>query len=261
MFTVQYNQHMKIQYCSDLHIEFTHNRKLLMKSPIKPVGDILLLAGDIVPFVEIKKHLDFFKSLADNFRQVYWVPGNHEYYNSNLAERSGSFSEAILPNVRLANNVIVEEEGVKLILSTLWTKIGDGNHGMIEYNMQDFRLITNKGWKLTAEVYNAEHEFCLDFITRELKSNVDKKSIVITHHIPTYLNYPERFENDVFNDAFAVELFNLVEATGPDFWIYGHHHQHISDFEIGKTKLLNNQLGYVQFGENEGFDFGKVIEV
>lgn len=252
---------MKIQYCSDLHIEFAHNRKLLKKNPILPVGDILLLAGDIVPFVEIKKHLDFFKSLSDNFRKVYWVPGNHEYYHSNLAERSGSFSEAILPNVSLVNNVVVEEDGLKLILSTLWSKIGERNHGMIEYNMQDFRLITNNGWKLTAEAYNEEHKFCLDFISRELNSNSDKKSIVITHHIPTYLNYPERFKNDVLNDAFAVELYDLIETGGPDIWIYGHHHQHIPDFEIGKTKLLNNQLGYVQFGENIGFDFGKIIEI
>jgi len=225
------------------------------------VGDILLLAGDIVPFVEIKKHLDFFKSLADNFRQVYWVPGNHEYYHSNLAERSGSFSEAILPNVSLANNVVVEEEGIKLILSTLWSKIGDGNHGMIEYNMQDFRLITNNGWKFTVEVYNEEHKKCVDFITKALNTEANNKTLVLTHHIPTYKNYPERFRNDVLNDAFAVELYNLIETTGPDFWIYGHHHQHIPEFEIGKTKLLNNQLGYVQFGENKGFNFTKTIEI
>lgn len=252
---------MKIQYCSDLHIEFFHNRKLLKKNPIQAVGDVLLLAGDIVPFVEIKKHLDFFKYLSDNFRHVYWVPGNHEYYQSNLQERSGSFSEKMFSNFTLANNVCIEESGVKIIMSTLWSRIRDGNHAMVEYNMNDFRVIRYNEWKLTANIINEIHQECLKFVTEELAKNGEKRTVVLTHHIPTYLNYPERFRNDILNDAFAVELYDLIHSDGPNYWIYGHHHQHIPEFEIGKTKLLNNQLGYVQLGENKGFDFGKIIEI
>ena len=33
---------MKIQYCSDLHLEFEENKKFLKQNPIKPVGDILI---------------------------------------------------------------------------------------------------------------------------------------------------------------------------------------------------------------------------
>jgi hypothetical protein len=40
---------MKIQYCSDLHLEFKNNAEYLAKNPIKPLGEILLLAGDILP--------------------------------------------------------------------------------------------------------------------------------------------------------------------------------------------------------------------
>ena len=30
-------------------------------------------------------------------------------------------------------------------------------------------------------------------------------------------------------------------------------YRHTSDFEIGKTQLLTNQLGYVKYGEELGF--------
>ena len=50
---------MKIQYCSDLHLEFSHNFEFIKKNPIIPIGDILILAGDILPFQLIVKHVDF----------------------------------------------------------------------------------------------------------------------------------------------------------------------------------------------------------
>lgn len=35
---------MKVQYCSDLHLEFPVNKKYLKANPTKPEGEILLLA-------------------------------------------------------------------------------------------------------------------------------------------------------------------------------------------------------------------------
>lgn len=34
-------------------------------------------------------------------------------------------------------------------------------------------------------------------------------------------------------------------------------YRHTSDFEIGKTQLLTNQLGYMKYGEEVGFSIDK----
>jgi Icc-related predicted phosphoesterase len=68
-----------------------------------------------------------------------------------------------------------------------------------------------------------------------LHHNYTTKTVVITHHVPTLLNYPEKYKGDVLNEAFAAELFDLIEDSKPDYWIYGHTHSNSADFEIGKT--------------------------
>lgn len=250
---------MLIQYASDLHLEFPENKAWLTSHPLQPVGEILILSGDIMPFYQIDKHRNFFKYVSDHFAQTYWLPGNHEYYHGDAAVRSGSFQEKIRSNVLLVNDRVVQQGGVRIILSTMWTHIPMENEWWIERGMSDFQVIRWGKNRFTAGNVRRLHERALQFIRQELTQPFSGSTIVATHHVPTLFNYPPEYKGSVLSEAFAVELFPFIESNGPNYWVYGHHHSNVPAFNIGKTGLLTNQLGYVQRGEQRGFDPAKTI--
>ena len=43
---------MKIQYCSDLHMEFHDNMRFMKSLPLEVVGDVLVIAGDVSYLVD-----------------------------------------------------------------------------------------------------------------------------------------------------------------------------------------------------------------
>ena len=65
---------MTIQYCSDLHLEFPGNKMFLERFPLQREGEVLILAGEVLPFHLHKKQTAFIDFVADNYEMVYWLP-------------------------------------------------------------------------------------------------------------------------------------------------------------------------------------------
>lgn len=250
---------MVLQYCSDLHLEFRENKQFLNQHPLQPKAEILILAGDIVPFIEMDKHKDFVNYISNNFKLTYWLPGNHEYYYSDASERSGYINEKIRDNIFLVNNISVQQDDVRLIFSTLWSRISPANEWQIERSINDFQVIKFNGHFFSASNVNQLHSDSVDFIEKELSLKNSDKTVVISHHVPTFLNFPSQYKGSNLNEAFVVELFPLIESSNINYWIYGHHHSNTPDFNIGNTVLLTNQLGYVRNQENWNFSLDKTI--
>lgn len=109
---------MKVQYCSDLHLEFAQNEKFLADNPIQAVGDILVLAGDIIYWEpENFKHW-FFDYVSKHWERVYYTPGNHEFYSGkDFRVLDQPVKEVVRDNVFLVNNQVVSIDNCDLFLT------------------------------------------------------------------------------------------------------------------------------------------------
>lgn len=253
---------MTIQYASDLHLEMQPNRAWLFQHGLRPVGDILVLAGDIAYLGDRQLlHNEFFDRLSDNYEQVFIVPGNHEYYRGfELRDTLTDFEIKVRDNVRYLNNKSVVIGDTELFFTTLWSKVPNAYIADIQNGMMDTRLICYKNALLFAGEYNELHNICAGWIKEAVESSTAKHKVVVTHHCPTmnpiYNNYP----GSRLTCGFMVDCDDFIAAHDIDAWIFGHtHYNGGSGTVIGGTPLHSNQLGYVRDGEQKGFNSQDII--
>jgi len=251
---------MKIQYASDLHLEFDVNERFLLANPLIPEGDILVLAGDI-GYLNNYAAYPFWDWASERFKEVYVIPGNHEFYLYNdLACLPFGEICRIRNNVRCYYNAVISIDGVDIILSTLWSRILPQDELVTEHSVSDFRRIKYDGHLLTWKSFNEEHERCFHFLMKSIEESKADKIVVATHHVPSFLLESTDFNGSRINGAFIVELSNFILSSPIDYWIYGHSHRNINKI-IGNTKCVTNQLGYVELDEHKDFRADACIEV
>lgn len=253
---------MKIQYASDLHLEFADNWRYLKEHPLEVKGDLFILAGDIGYLGDdnYSKH-PFWDWAAENFQQVIVCMGNHEFYKFyDVATLPDGYCLEIRPNVHAYYNAVIHLEETDIIVSTLWSHISLQDAYFTERVVSDFRRILYKGELMTFTEFNKEHERCLNFIKESVATSTAPIKIVVTHHVPSFQMLSPEFKGSAANGAFTVELFDYIVDSNINYWIYGHSHRN-SDKLIGNTRCLSNQLGYVSNGENGTFEAGKMIEI
>lgn len=243
---------MRVQYCSDLHLEFEQNNRYLVKNPLNVSGDILILAGDIVPLHDEFFSNPFFSLISKNYSQIFWVTGNHEYYYNDISDYSQPFNIKLLGNISIVNNIDLEYEGIRFIFSTLWSRISTGNEKIIEQSIADFECITSNKRRFRSADFNKLHDDSLRFITSSF-NGYRGKTVVVTHHLPSALCNAPAHSISPLNDAFCVDLTRYIEGCNANFWIYGHSHFNQKPLIVGNTLMLTNQLGYVHLNEAISF--------
>lgn len=253
---------MKIQYASDLHLEFRDNSRFLKEQPLQPSADVLVLAGDIGHLgAENYTQHPFWDWVSENYKACYVVPGNHEFYKGyDLSLIKDGFWQDIRPNVHSTYNQVVRLGDVDLILTTLWAKISVENAYITECSVPDFRYSLLNGKVITFSEFNHLHQTSRAFIEEAVAESTAKHLVVATHHLPTFELMAPEFKGSPINGAFTVEMGDFIASSRINYWIYGHSHRNI-DKVVGSTRCVCNQLGYVHRGEHATFRGDAVIEI
>jgi hypothetical protein len=246
---------MRIQYMSDLHLEFGCGPPRM-----SPVAPILVLAGDIGnPCQAVYR--DFLSDCARSWEHVVVVAGNHEFYNKHAADRwvSDTVADRLAvcraaaaaagPNVHFLERDRVIIGDLAFLGCTLWSDV-TGAEALVERGMSDYHVICAEGppWrKLHAADVKAWHVRDRAWLTAELAAchEEGRGAVVVTHHLPTYDLIAARYQGHPLNAGFASALDDLI-CEPVRAWICGHSHVGSIVFKgpTGRIPCALNPRGY-----------------
>ena len=254
---------MKIQFMSDLHLEFENEHTAWEDRLTPPSGgaDVLVLAGDIHVGT---KAWEWINKAAKNYKKVFFVYGNHEFYNHDMEQVRSLFPDMLDSNVTVMDNAVEEFEGVNFIGTTLWANMQD----IAFYSMNDSRIIYDgKGTDfseyankpLALSTVHGMFAANSNFIMNNVKK--DMKNVVITHHAPSFeMINTERYANSAMNTGYATKLVEFMDEGEVNLWISGHTHGAM-DKVINGVRCVSNCRGYVGYESADNFDPNKIVEV
>lgn len=254
---------MRIQYASDLHLEFDDNYNYLETIPLVPVAPYLVLAGDIDVISDgTVTRPDFFQYLSDNWKQVYIIPGNHEFYKNGNVAASFNLELTIHSNVRYLNHQVISIEGVDLIFSTLWSRV---NTSLIKSLIADFRQRKYGEGPFKYKQHDELHGKAVTWLNKVFSTKKVRPRVVVSHFVPCQQanGYPPSNDNylgPIMNRYFVADLEFRIKDWDIDYWIYGHNHWD-KDVDALGVKFRSNQLGYTFQMEHAKFEFDKTIEI
>jgi len=218
---------MKLQIFSDLHLDFHRDlgKSFVESLPVK--ADTAVVAGDLC---EARSLPECMKLLADKWKRVIYVMGNHDCYKSSIHEAKAIIKANAPSNFIFLDNERREIDGQGFVGGTMWFR-PHKHTARYAHMMSDFGLI--KGFM--SEVYK-ENEAFLD-----LTASIKEGDVVVTHHMPHEKSIAKMFKNSGMNIFFLCEVG--LEYISPKLWIHGHTHGPF-DYEVTGTRVICNPLGY-----------------
>lgn len=253
------NSYKHIRPVSDLHINgfqgkpITEVASFFVPADQRDQDSILVLAGDITP---VRNQLrDFIQVVSSRFAAVIYVPGNHEYYGSEMDEWNVSMNsilnnihdvEASIDGAQLDEYYNDGKPIVRFISATLWADGGKSmeEHDAVANTVYDFMHIRKGLRTFTVGDMMTLHQSQKKQIEMYLDLPWKGKTVVVTHHVPSYSLCHPRFPAES-NGGFASDSDDLILKYKPWMWIHGHTHDTI-DTKIGDTRIVCNPRGYVR---------------
>ena len=250
-----------IRLASDIHLEHCmrkwdepHVGLRLFLQEVLPQDDrdkesLLVLAGDITGLARLDPRL-FLQYLSPRFEKVVYIPGNHEFYGYPIEkwEEDRKAVAGAFHNVTVTGNgdVIGTHCGeFTLFATTLWTQCG--MLGSVEEyvcsQMIDFKYILKEGHPVSVDYIRGLSTKQVESLQKALEW-CPTKSIVATHHLPSFSLCDPRFGNGPEDSLFASNYDRLLSGDkAPVLWMHGHTHARV-DRKLGDTWVRCNPAGY-----------------
>lgn len=243
---------MRVAFCSDLHLERSHLNFEL------PDADVLILAGDICVRDDLRPGFigtkfpdgtrEFFREVSAKYDRVLYVPGNHEHWSGELTKTTSDinawFASEGIRNVTCEDRFLIEIQGTRFILATLWTDMNRGSPlimSQARFLMNDYSEIRYHGASLSsgivADINAADRKFICDNLDHD-------RIVVVTHHAPSTIGQT-REHSDYTYFYYNVGLEDMI-LDNPQIthWIHAHTHERV-DYMLGETRVRCNPRGYL----------------
>lgn len=232
-----------------------------------PDADVLVVAGDFCPPL----HRSVMSLAKMSFRMpVVYVPGNRDFYGMGSMEDELELARTAARSpqghgIHILQNEAVVVAGTRFVGATLWTDLefDGGPSDSALQGMSDFHHIRTERGSFSPADYRRHHRASRAFIEETLSVPFAGATVVVTHHSPHPNSVGERFADNHHggNALFHSDLSEMFERpSAPDMWIHGATHES-ADYVVGRTRVLNNPLGYGRGMENPAFIPDLVVEV
>lgn len=276
---------MKIYGTSDIHLDINPLRFALGDRK----EDILLLAGDnaeVASFFPRYVYLDGmpenktpencvlmqspvaedFRKICAAYKYVVVIFGNHEFYHGNLKDSVQDFRDLFkdVDNlIILDNQTIVIENAIRIIGTTLWTDINNGNPQYMQYlrhYMNDYNHIKTYRYMdgmvdgvrtLMPSDTTEKHAEDRAFLAAELENIAEDDpipTIVMTHHAPVWTHRnSQRSGNDADYGYACTDMDDIVLDNDKKVFMWFHGHTHDERLtKVGNTMVATHARGYYE---------------
>jgi len=256
---------VKFQYISDLHLEHYNSFKNIPLQKIEGCDNLCLL-GDI-GYAYSDIYHQFINYCASNWKNVFVIYGNHEYYcktyNKKTMKEIENEVSKFPSNVYFLNNdhVLINrkdstvkklldredhmDDYIKIIGSILWSNVNDST----AFRINDYKFIyTAQNTLLKPDEVRTLFQINKEYILHELSSD-RFPTILLTHHgVHDLCN--GYYQGNFMESGYATNIYELIHYKHLIACINGHTHSSVNTkIPASNIKLLSNCYGYK--GENQ----------
>ena len=236
---------MRVFAVSDLHVGYVENLQwILQLSQNDYQADVLILAGDVSDDLSVLQQV--FDSLQAKFKEVLFVPGNHELWIRNGENLSSLEKFEAIDRLCAKQGIrtsVVQCGQISFVPLLSWYdfSFGEPDRQLLRA-WRDFRACRWPSF-LASSVAVSDY-----FLNKNISAlNTRNKTVIsFSHFLPRIDVMPPEIpkkRRTVYPVLGSLGLGKQVEQLQPDIHIYGHSHVNQS-IELDDILYVNNAYGY-----------------